>query len=134
LARIGIVLAVCENLSPYKSLKACAQDGEAFSAVLKETARFDEILSLTSKEETSSRAVKSSLSALVDRYKGQVIEEVVFYHSGHGKFAGNEFYHILSDYVSTSRNQTGISNSELDGPIRALNPGLFVKFVDACYS
>lgn len=134
MARLGIVIAVSDNLPPFKSLKACARDGEAFAAILKQTGRFDEILNLSTREETASRAVKSAITALVNRYKGQAVEEIVFYFSGHGEFAGNEFYHILSDYGPASRNQTALTNSELDGLIRGLAPTLFAKVVDACYS
>lgn len=134
MARVAIVIAVSENRAPLKSLAACAKDGEAFSAVLKETGRFDEILTLSTKDETASKSVTSNISALVDRFKDQIVDEVVFYFSWHGDFVGNEFYHILSDYEQTSRNQTALANTELDGLIRSLNPGLFAKIVDACYS
>lgn len=134
MARLGIVIAVSDNRPPYMSLKACAKDGEGFAAVLKQTGRFDEILTLLTPEETASRSVKSAITALVNRYKGQVVDEIVFYYSGHGAFAGNEFYHILSDYEAASRNQTALTNSELDGLIRGLAPTLFAKVVDACYS
>lgn len=134
MARLGIVIAVSNNLPPFKSLKACARDGEAFAAILRQTGRFDEILFMSTREETASRAVKSAITELVNRYKGQAVEEIVFYFSGHGEFAGNEFYHILSDYEAASRNQTALTNSELDGLIRGLAPTLFAKVVDACYS
>lgn len=134
MARLGIVVAVSENRGVYKSLKACEKDGQAFAALLKATNRFDEILVLGTPEETVSREVKARISAFVDRYKSQVIEEVVFYYSGHGELAGDEFFHVLSDFDPALRNQTGLANSELDGIVRALNPVLFAKFVDACYS
>lgn len=134
MVRLGIIIAVSDNLPPFASLKACSKDGEAFEAVLRQTSRFDEILTLSTREKTASRAVKSAITDLVNRYKGQAVDEIVFYYSGHGEFVGNEFYHILSDYEASSRNQTGLTNSELDGLIRGLAPTLFVKIVDACYS
>lgn len=134
MARIAIVISVSENKLPMMSLAAFAKDGEAFAAILKETGRFDEILTLSSPEETSSRFVKSSISGLIERFRGQSVDEVIFYFSGHGDFSGNEFHHILSDYEASSRNQTTLANSELDGLIRSLSLGLFAKVVDACYS
>ncbi|MGO7400329.1 caspase domain-containing protein [Rhizobium ruizarguesonis] len=134
MARLGIVIGVSENLPPLKSLTACANDAAVVSDVLKQTGRFDDLLILAGKAETASTAVKEKLTAFVGQYKGTEVDELIFYFSGHGDFAGSEFYHILSDYDGAARNRTSLSNSELDEMIRGLAPKLFVKIVDACHS
>lgn len=134
MARLGIIIGVSENLPPLKSLAACANDAAVVSDVLKQTGRFDDLLMLVGKAETASTAVKEKITTFVDQYKGAEVDELFFYFSGHGDFAGNEFYHILSDYESAARNRTSLSNSELDEMIRGMGPKLFVKIVDACHS
>jgi hypothetical protein len=114
-ARLAVVIGVSENLPPFKSLGACANDGAAMAAVLKETGRFDDILLLCGKDETTSKMIKNRLANFIGKHKGSSVEELVFYFSGHGEFAGDEFYHILSDYDASTRNQTSLANSELDG-------------------
>lgn len=134
MARLGVVIGVSENLPPLISLTACQNDGAAMAAVLKETGRFDDILTLIGSTDTASINVKSRLTNFIEKYKNSAVEELVFYFSGHGDFAGDEFYHILSDYQPGARNRTSLANSELDGMMRGLAPALFVKIVDACHS
>lgn len=134
MSRIGIIIAVSNNIAPVKSLAACANDGAAIAALLKETGRFDDLLILSSEKETASKHVKAELSAFVDKHKSTNVEELFYYFSGHGDFSSNEFYHILSDYKKDLRNQTTLTSGELDTMMRALSPDLFVKVVDACYS
>lgn len=134
MARLAVVIGVSENLPPLKSLSACANDGNAVADVLKQAGRFDDLLLLLRKEDTTSMVAKEKLAAFIERHKGAEVEELFFYFSGHGDFAGNEFYHILSDYDGAARHRTSLSNSELDGMMRGLAPKLFVKIVDACHS
>ncbi len=132
--RLGIVIGVKENRLPFHSLAACGNDAEAMAAVLRETGRFDDIIVLKDQKDTASKVLKSRIVDFIDKHKGNDVEELVFYFSGHGDFIGDEFYHILSDYENSARNQTSLANSDLDGMMRGLNPALFVKIVDACHS
>ena len=57
-----------------------------------------------------------------------------FYYSGHGEFANDEFYYLLSDFDNKKRNQTSLQNNEVDDLIRNLNPQIVIKVIDACQS
>jgi hypothetical protein len=87
---------------------------------------------LSISDKTNANEVKDKLVKFVDEYKGQEIDEIFFYFSGHGEFYDNEFYYLMSDYSSTKRKTTTLQNTELDSMLRALNPKLAIKFVDAC--
>ena len=60
------------------------------------------------------------------------LTEALFYFSGHGQSKDEEFYFALSDFEESRRNTTSLKNTELDVFLRALNPKLAVKIVDAC--
>lgn len=134
MARLAIIIGVSRNLAPLQSLAACANDAAAIASVIKQTGRFQEVLTLIENDETESTIVKERISSFIDRHKGAPVEELIFYFSGHGEFSGDEFYHILSDYTISSRNRTSLSGAELDEMMRGLAPTLFVKIVDACHS
>ncbi|MCF8428302.1 MAG: caspase family protein [Bacteroidia bacterium] len=74
------------------------------------------------------------MTDFVESHKGQTIEEVLFYYTGHGEFYNNEFYYILSDFDQTKRKQTSLQNMEIDNLLRTLTPNLVVKVIDACQS
>lgn len=133
MARLAIVIGVADyNSAP--NLPACRQDGIAVADLLRRTGRFDEVLHISGGNETISSHVKSRLSSIADSYRGGSVEEIVFYFSGHGDFNGEDFSFVLTDYNPKKPNQTTLSNLELDGIFRSLNPELFVKVVDACHS
>ncbi len=76
--------------------------------------------------------MKRELFQFVLRNKGRVLDEALFYFSGHGQSKDEEFYFALSDFEESRRNTTSLKNTELDVFLRALNPKLAVKIVDAC--
>lgn len=133
MASIAIVIAV-SDYQANAALPACRQDGVAFADLLRRAGRFDEVVHISGGNETVSAAVKARLSAVADQFRGTLVDEVVFYFSGHGDFDGQEFRYLLTDYSSKRPNQTALSNTELDGIFRGLQPTLFVKIVDACNS
>lgn len=77
---------------------------------------------------------KKKLTDFINKYKGEKVEELVFYYTGHGARYDNDFFYIFSDFKEDKKEVTGLRNTELDGLIRNLSPDLTVKIVDACYS
>lgn len=65
-----------------------------FDSLIRNTKKFDEILIIS--QETASGKVKDKLTSFINDRKGNSIDEVLFYFSGHGDFANDEFYYILS--------------------------------------
>ena len=93
---------------------------------------FNSILYIN-EHEVSART-KELLTNFIAENKGKQIEEFFFYYTGHGEFANNEFYYLLSDFDSKKRNQTSLQNGEIDDLVRTLTPNLFIKVIDACQS
>jgi hypothetical protein len=133
----AIVVAVSEY-SRTSRLPACKNDGQLVRDILRETGRFepDNIFFAHADADTVSSKLKADLPRFIDHLAKthKTLDEVFFYFSGHGHFDGNDFYYVLSDFDQKKLNQTCLSNSELDGMLRALSPGLAVKVVDACES
>jgi len=129
---IAIVIGVSQYSGALAPLPACKNDAAAISVLLKGSSRFDDVLLLV--ENTTADAVKQGVVEFVTRHKSDEVGEVFFYFSGHGHFAGTEFYYLLSDHDSKRLKQTAFENSEIDNLLRALNPKLAVKIVDACAS
>jgi len=126
-------LAVIVGISNYggsNDLPACKIDAEAINNVIKLTSKFDKMLTIS--DTTTANEVKDRLVKFVEEHKGQAIEEVFFYFTGHGEFYDNEFYYLMSDYNNLKRKTTTLQNTELDNLLRSLNPKLAIKFVDAC--
>ncbi|MBS0961476.1 caspase family protein [Acetobacter thailandicus] len=134
MAKLGVVVGVADYTNPLNNLPACRNDSAAISEILQNSGRFDDILQLVDQSNTSSSIVKNRLSEFADKHRSSPIEEIVFYFTGHGNFDGNDFHYLLSDYDARKKNKTSLSNTELDGIFRSLNPDLFVKIVDACHS
>jgi hypothetical protein len=129
--RIACLLGV----SKYKTLnelKACENDIALMYSVLEATDCYDEILRIAGNQESSK--VKQQLVSFFTKYKGQQIEQALFYYTGHGDFDGTEFSYLLSDYDHSRKKQTAIENTELDNWIRLLKPELTVKIIDACHA
>ena len=131
---LAVIIGVSNFNPPTGNLPACKIDSEGINDIIIKSGRFDDVLYITEENETTSSNIKKSLSEFAEEHIRSDINEVLFYFTGHGNFHKNEFYYILSDYEERRRNQTSLSNSELDGIFRSLNPKLFVKIVDACQS
>ena len=127
-------LAVIIGLSDYKKLTplpACANDGKEFLSFVSTVDKFHDILFIDSSL-GACIAAKSKLADFIKKHKEAIIDDLVFYYSGHGDFDGNDFYFLWDDYNDNAKRQTSISNSELDNMLKSLNPKLVVKIVDAC--
>ena len=129
--RKGILIGISEYVN-YNSLPGCDNDIKAISEVLNSSKEFDEVKIFSKNVE--SNIVKAELSKLFEEWKGQSIEELFFYFSGHGSFINNEFYYILSDFDENQKRQTSLQNSEIDNMIKSIKPKMVTKVIDACQS
>jgi hypothetical protein len=135
-------LAIVIGISKYVNaevLPACGQDAALVTRTLREirstledTKKFEKVLVIDS--DLPSVRLKQKISSFVAEYSKSQIEELFFYFTGHGDFDGTEFYYLLGDYDPSQKNQTSLSNTELDDWLRSLNPNLALKMVDACHA
>jgi Caspase domain len=132
MASLGIIIAVSNYSADVGQLPACSRDGVAMADMLRISGQFADILHIA--DDTSSTNVKQRLSEFVSQHRGEEIDQVAFYFTGHGEFVGDELYYLLTDYQPRRRRQTSLENREVDNIVRSLNPRLYVKIVDACHS
>lgn len=102
------------------------------SRLLRHTNKFPNALEL--RKDTSSAEVKTQLAQFISKFKNQPIEELFFYFSGHGDLFKDDFYFLFSDFDEKRRNQTSLTNDELDSMLKTLSPKLMIKVVDACHA
>ncbi|MBX2896028.1 MAG: caspase family protein [Cyclobacteriaceae bacterium] len=129
---IAVIIGVSEYKDKRNNLPGCLNDTSAINNTLSKSEKFDSILLLNTNQDSAK--VKEELTNFFATNKGQKIDELFFYYTGHGEFYNSEFYYILSDYDSSKRKQTTLQNSEIDTLIKTLNPSLVVKVIDACQS
>lgn len=128
-------LAILIGVSHYDNcndLDACDNDVEIMGNILNRLDRYDDIC-IISNSPTGYEA-KQKITAFVNKYKDNNINELVFYYSGHGARFDDDFFYIFSDFSEQRREVSGFRNSELDGLIRNLKPNLTIKIVDACFA
>ncbi|MEX8547495.1 MAG: caspase family protein [Mucilaginibacter sp.] len=129
---VAIVIGVSEYTDIQNNLPGCKKDAEIIHNILIKTGKYDSILYIN--EKLSSAKVKEKPTNFISENKGNEINELIFYFTGHGEFQNNEFYYILSDFNDAKRKQTSLQNDEVDSLIKTLNPDLVVKIIDACQS
>ncbi len=129
---IAILIGVSEYKQGIQDLPGCEHDIMAFDKLIKATSKYDDILSISDNSDSSK--IKEKLVNFINLYKASEINEILFYFTGHGDYANDDFFYILSDFDSENRTQTSLQNSELDNLLKSLNPQLVVKIVDACHS
>lgn len=128
-------LAILVGVSEYDhcdNLPACDNDLKVMNKTLHKLNKFEEICVLP--DSPKAIEVKQQITDFVNKYKGNKINELVFYFTGHGARFDDDFFYVCSDFLETRKEVTGFRNSELDGLIRNLSPDLTLKIVDACYS
>ena len=86
--------------------------------------KYDHILEIT--EKTSASDLWQSLMAFVAEHQDKKIEEVMLYFSGHGYYQGDARF-CGSDFESSRRHSTSVSNAEIDLLLRQLKPRVMVK-------
>lgn len=127
--------AILIGVSKYENcdnLPGCLNDVNALNEILLKTNEFDEVKAF--KEDVYSDDLKNNLSQLFSDWKGEQIDELFFYFSGHGSFDNNEFFYLLSDFSEDKKRQTTLQNLEIDKMIKSLSPTLVTKVIDACQS
>lgn len=129
--KLAIVIGVSDYITQNK-LSACRNDAETVFAFLEGTKNYSEVCFLS--YATTGSAAKKAISDFIQKHRGNTVSELLFYFSGHGDRADDDFFYAFSDYKSDKRESTGLRNTELDSLIRNLAPELTVKIVDACYS
>lgn len=129
---IAILVSVSDYDHGVGSLPACKNDVALIKTVLEYSNRFDDILEVDTKE--SSPTVKRKIAEFIKKYHNTDINEVLFYFSGHGANNQNDVLFLLKDFQELKQNTTSLPNSEIDDQVRTLNPVLFTKIIDACYS
>jgi hypothetical protein len=129
--RIAILIGVSEY-AELNNLPACRLDVKAIDQLLSATGLYNQKLHLTNRVEASE--AKQKVLSYLEKFKGEEVDEVFFYYSGHGDFTGEELYYLMSDFTDSKRRQTSIENTEIDNLLRNLNPNLTIKILDCCYS
>lgn len=129
--RIAILIGITK-FDNCKDLLGCDNDVTAIRDILLASNQFDDIKFY--KGRVDSNSLKPELAEYFSDLKGEDIEEVLFYFSGHGNFYNKEFYYLLSDFDEHSRKQTSLQNSEIDNLIKSIKPRMVSKIIDACQS
>lgn len=132
----GKKLAIFFGVSEYKSelldsLPSCNNDVEVMELLITGMKNIDDYLIIKNEE---SKIAREELFSFVEKHKSDEVYEVTFYYSGHGYRDGDNYYFTLSDYEYNKRETTGITQDLLDGLIKSLNPDVYVKIVDSCFS
>ncbi len=133
--KIAIVIGVSIYQSDrYDNILACDNDAKAFKDIIENVKSMDNILFIHG--EVKAKNAKNEIANFIrlNKEKETKIDELTFYFSGHGERNSEDFLYLFSDYDSLKPETTSLRNSELDDFIRALNPSLCIKIVDACYS
>lgn len=128
---LAIVIGVSKYGAP-NDLPGCENDAKAIHKILTSDSKFEEVLLLN--DQTTASSIKSRLAEFVERFRGQEVNDLFFYFTGHGEFYEDEFYFLPSDYDSSRRKRTSLENGELDTYLRSIEAKLTVKIIDACQS
>ncbi len=129
---LAIVIGVAAYKKPVTDLPACMRDVDLVSQLLRYTNKFPNMLELG--KNTSSAEIKTQLAQFITKFRDEPVDELFFYYSGHGDLYKDDFYFLLSDFDEKRRNQTSLTNDELDSMLRTVSPKLVVKVVDACHA
>src|SRR5437870_7061889 len=129
---LAILIGVTSYSRPVSDLPACVHDVELMSQLIRFTNKFPNTLEL--RRDTSSAEVKTQLAQFISKFRAEEIDELFFYYSGHGDLFKDDFFFLFSDFDEKRRNQTSLTNNELDSMLKTLSPKLVVKVVDACHA
>jgi hypothetical protein len=108
-------------------LPCCVEDVAAMKALVEATGRFSAVHTHI---DLNGDRMRQALREAVQ--PGIHYEEVFYYFSGHGTQIGEESYHCGTDYDGRRPNVTALSQNDLHDIVRAGNPQLLVKVIDAC--
>lgn len=113
------------------NLTCCMADVEAVNELLQAGGKYNQIEVLTDK---NAAQTKDKLRDILNTNATNSSNEIFFYFSGHGHQGKDDFYFCATDFDELRPNETGLSQSELHTLLRATNPELVIKVVDACNS
>ena len=108
-------------------LPCCAEDVVAMKTLVEATGRFSAVHTHIN---LNGDGMRQALRDAVQT--GIHYEEIFYYFSGHGTQIGEEYYHCGTDYDYRRPNVTALSQNDLHDTLRAGNPQLLVKVIDAC--
>lgn len=128
---VAILIGVSEYDDPKLCLSACDNDVELMMKAIQFGRHFTDILRIQSSD---SAILNNELAETLERFKGEEIDTLLFYFSGHGEYTDDSFRFLLKDFNSSKASSTSLSNHDLDRMCRALNPETMVKIIDACNS
>jgi len=100
--------------------------------LLEATEEYGSVLPLSGKLEAET--TKRRIMAFLEQYEETVVDEVLFYYSGHGALVPSGLAFAMSDYSEQRVVRGSFENEELDGYLRSMNPKVAVKILDCCYS
>ena len=127
--KIAIIVGVSDYIS--SPIPAAKKDADLVELILSKSSKFDDILRINT---TKSFNFKNEITQFVEKMKLNIIDEFIFYFSGHGKLIHDDLHLLMSDFDEKKPEQTSFSNSELDSLIKSLNPKLTIKIIDACHA
>ncbi len=130
--KVALILGQSDYQSVNK-LPSCKNDLLYVAKIIEGTKNFDRHLVVDDSTATAS-AAKDKIIQFIENCKGEEIDELLLYFTGHGDFDGKEFYYIWGDYTQSKKRQTSLQNIEIDALLRQLNPKLVIKIIDACNS
>lgn len=112
-----------------EDLECCLEDLAAVQALVEAAGRHNKVFALSDIDADQMRdVIRKALPS------GYQTDEILFYFSGHGAMIGEEFYFAGTGFDGRSPNSTGLSQSDLHDMLRAAEPNLLVKVIDACAS
>lgn len=110
-------------------LPCCLTDADAVEALLSATGKYEIVEKFC---DVTGDALRDALRETINEKTD--LGEILFYFSGHGFSSENDFYFCGTEFDRKRPNETGLSNSDLHTFLRASNPNLVVKVIDACHS
>jgi len=82
----------------------------------------------------SATIAQDKIIEFIKKFESTKIDQILYYFSGHGHRDSNNFYFCFKNTDLDTLKSTTITNEDIDGYLRRLNPSVAVKIVDACYS
>lgn len=128
---IAIIIGISEYVNE-QSLKGCKVDADSMRKLLDATGKYDDILQMDDKVDAIE--LNDKIPLFIKKNKGEIIDEIFFYYSGHGCVINDEFAYVASDYRSDKPNTTTLKNDVVDTLLKSLNANVVVKIIDACQS
>jgi uncharacterized caspase-like protein len=125
-------IAILVGNTDYRNLtrlECCHDDVLAIKQLLEATEKYVEIDVI---KDADADELKSRIRNALD--KGQPVNEVFFYYTGHGFQHEAEFFFCASNFDTKRPNETGISTTDLHTLLKLADAGLVVKVIDACNS